>query len=570
MKPLIPDDPGYRVEPVAGPDGGVSDLRFHLKDKTWSLWGRDGAAREEELARSFAGPGLPVLVGSGLGAALDRLLAMQDGPVAVVDQEEGVLAATGLRVRHADNPRVFFAPGRDLEAVLAALTRWQGENGGGVLVPLPVPLYYRLDPGFYRALALRLAEARTLDFWGRARYPKFASDPARVLILSRPYFLYREIGEALARLGVQTRTLDIGTGPTGREGFVEELLALVLDFKPDFALTVNHLGLDREGRLSTLLARLQLPLASWFVDAPGLILHRHRDLANPWTAVFTWDRDTVEGVRGLGFEQAFFLPLATDPARFRPGAALPAGLSPRDLAAPVAFVGSSMRGQVAERLAAGGFTGILAQSLGRVGGAYAAPASARDVPDLLARDFPAEHVAYRSLPDDEARLHYEALVTWEATRRYRTDCVSRILPFGALVAGDAGWKQELPPGAWRWHPGLDYYEALPAFYGLGAIQLNATSRQMRGAVNQRVFDVPAAGGFVLTDRREAMAELFEPGREAVCYDRPEEIPGLVERYLADEAGRRKISAAARERILAEHTYEKRLTELIGTMRRVYG
>ncbi len=573
LKPLIPfDDPGYRVEPVAE-NGVLTDLRFALKDKTWSLWGREGLRREEDLARTFtqapAPGGLPVLVGSGLGVCLGLLLETQDGPVAVLDKEGAVLAVTGLKEKYAGNPRVFFVSEAEPEAALAALTRWQAEQGGGVLRPLAIPLYFRLDPAYYRSLALRLAEAQNLDFWGRARYPKFKTHPARVLLLSRPYFLYREIEAALARLGAEIRVLDIGQGPTGREGFVEELLALVVEFKPDFVLTVNHLGLDREGRLSTLLARLELPLASWFVDAPRLILHQYQDLAGPWTAIFTWDRDTVQPVREMGFDQVFHLPLATDHTRFKPGVPLPANLSARELTAPVAFVGNSMQAQVAERLKAGGFTGILAGSLGAVGRAFAGSGLA-GVPGFLARDFPEEHAAFLALPGNEQRLHYEALITWEATRVYRADCVARILPFGALVAGDQGWKNVLPPGGWRLHKGLDYYAELPAFYGMGAIQLNTTSRQMRGAVNQRVFDVPAAGGFLITDRREAMAELFEPGREVVCYDNPAEIPGLVERYLADAPGRAKISQAARKRILAEHTYEQRLTALIGVMRGLYG
>ena len=89
---------------------------------------------------------------------------------------------------------------------------------------------------------------------------------------------------------------------------------------------------------------------------------------------------------------------------------------------------------------------------------------------------------------------------------------------------------------------------------------------MKGAVNQRVFDVPACGGFVLTDGQVQLAGLFEPGREVMQYADPEEIPGLVERLLADAPLRAKVTAAARRRILAEHTYEHRLRELCRVMR----
>jgi Uncharacterized protein conserved in bacteria len=52
----------------------------------------------------------------------------------------------------------------------------------------------------------------------------------------------------------------------------------------------------------------------------------------------------------------------------------------------------------------------------------------------------------------------------------------------------------------------------------------------------------------------------------VVYDGPEEIAPLVARLLADDQERERVSRAARRRILAEHTYEHRLTELARIMR----
>jgi len=183
--------------------------------------------------------------------------------------------------------------------------------------------------------------------------------------------------------------------------------------------------------------------------------------------------------------------------------------------------------------------------------------------------------ALHSRADTALRLACESLLTWEATRQYRHACVTALEPFAPAIAGDAeGWRS-----AWRaafgagttarFLPRLDYYEDLPRFYPMSRVSLNCTSRQMKGAVNQRVFDVPACGGFVLTDRREQLDRLFEPGREVLVYDAPQDIPELVARCLKDEPLRRSISAAARARILAEHTYEHRLEELVRVMRAAY-
>ena len=98
------------------------------------------------------------------------------------------------------------------------------------------------------------------------------------------------------------------------------------------------------------------------------------------------------------------------------------------------------------------------------------------------------------------------------------------------------------------------------------MNINYTSFQMRTAVNQRVFDVPACGGFLLSDRQEDMERFFEVGREAVCFCCEEEAASLAAHYLANEGERKRIAEAGRRRVLAEHTYEKRMAALVAEMR----
>lgn len=60
-----------------------------------------------------------------------------------------------------------------------------------------------------------------------------------------------------------------------------------------------------------------------------------------------------------------------------------------------------------------------------------------------------------------------------------------------------------------------------------AINVNQTSLQMRDAVNQRVFDCPAAGGFVITDNQPDLHEYFDVTREMVTYDSLGELSDKV-------------------------------------------
>jgi len=547
--------------PDTAPDNALTDLRLLVGGKAWHLWGRDGLAREQALAASVPGRTLPVLLGPNLGLCLD-ILAATGRPLAVVDREAAVWAVTGSRERHRGSPNVLWLDQDDPEALLAELTRWQAAQGGLPFAPLVVPTARRIDPDFYARLERELLASARANFWDQAAYPKFQGASPRVLLLDRPYFLQTEIKDALTRLGIIWSALPVGTEATGSTRFIEDLLRRVLEFKPDLLLTVNHFGLDSQGRLAELLERLGLPLASWFVDNPHLILSRYAGLARSGTVIFTWDADTVPSLQAQGYANVHYLPLATDATRFRPG--LPPG--PESWRAQVSFVGDSMQRAVAESLAACGGPSALLAAYGALAAQFGA-ASQRSVQDFLEAAHPDQAAALRAL-GQEQRLACESLLTWEATRQYRASCVAAMAGFDSVVAGDpAGWAEVLGAGSpLRLLPRLDYYRDLPAFYPLSAVNLNCTSRQMKGAVNQRVFDVPACGAFVLTDQRAQLFELFEPGREVVVYDRPEDIAGLAERYLHDTPARERVVQAARRRILAEHTYEHRLAQLLGVMR----
>ncbi|MDY0305561.1 MAG: glycosyltransferase [Desulfovibrionaceae bacterium] len=416
----------------------------------------------------------------------------------------------------------------------------------------------------------RIRSVPRVDIPGPGRYmphmvqpPEITPKP-RVLLLTSLYFLMGEVVAALTRLGVPHQLLDLGGKEMDRDLFVDRVREAVAGFRPDFLLTVNHLGVDREGVLLDLLEPDGLPLASWFVDNPFLILPLYPRRHLERTALFTWDADNVEALRGFGFPHVSWLPLGADPERFRPGA------PGRDAwNAPVSFVGNSMLAKVAGRLAASDPPPELAaraEEVARAFGASDEPSAARFLRDR----FPDLWPLFLGLRSPVRMLAFETYLTWLSTRDYRLSCVRGLLPFEPLIAGDPGWFELLPPGGWRHHPELSYYDDLPGFYPRAAINFNCTSLQMKGAVNQRVFDVPASGAFLLTDRRRQMERLFEPNREMAMYDRPEDVSDQIRRWLDDPAGRARLAEAGRRRVLAEHTYDHRLAALLRTMRRTFG
>ncbi len=547
-------------------DGRLADVRLEVAGKLRSLAGRQGVAAEERLAaEAIAAGGLPVFLGGGLGVAVARCRAA-GLPVAVVDREAAILAATGLDRALAGDAGACLVDDPDAAGALARLRDFARNHG---LAPRPFlhPVYQRLDPAYYGLLARALASPEPPSVAAGCSRPRFRRNPPRVLCLTSKLFLLGEVTRACERLGAPCRYLETGE-ELDLDAFVALVRGAVADFRPDFVLTVNHLGVDREGVLLSLLDAMRLPLASWFVDSPELTLPLYRPAATPETVLFTWDADSLAPLAAMGFAHIHYLPLAVDETRFCPrGAPAPA----HPWRARVSFVGNSMLRKTALRLAAARPSPPLTAAFGDLADGFGA-SPRRLVREHMADVRPDLLAAYEALGTAERRLAYETAVIWESTRRYRAGCVSRIMPWHPVLVGDAGWRDTFPGEgeSWRHVPELAYYDQLPDFYPLSDINFNATSLQMKGAVNQRVFDVPACRAFLLTDARRQMERLFEPGREVAVYGSTEEIGELTARYLADAGARRAVARAGYRRVLAEHTYPRRMTELFDVMRQTFG
>ena len=559
----------FAFEAIYAQDGTLLDIQTH-GPKSFLALGRGGPEREKSALRTLPKPSgqcLPVFLGAGLGPALTEFATIHTGPFAVVEKEHDLQTLTqslkSLPPKLRD--KLLFLDDPDPRNVLLALTRWQNSHQGLRFQPIVLPFYQRLDAAYYGFLRKELEASAHFDFWSRATAPRFQSSNPRVLLLTSKYFLMGEILRACQKMGLEHELISIGDDSVGREEFVQRVLHAVVTFKPDFCLTLNHMGVDREGVLMDLLTRLKLPLASWFVDNPHLIIHLYTRCISPWTCLFTWDADNVASLKAFGFPHVFYLPLGTDTDRFHPHA----GQAPQAWKSRLSFVGNSMLYKVGGRLKSAHFPKAMTLAFQDVARAFI-HSEQRSVRDFLARDFPAIHALYEELGDNEDKLAYETAVTWQATRVYRNALVARLLPFHPTIAGDSGWRIEFrnAPVKPRLLPELNYYSELPRFYTCQDISFNCTSQQMKGAVNQRIFDCPAAGGFVLTDWREQIDALFTK-QEMVCYREADEIPELVRYYLDHPRERQRFARQARKRVLACHTWVHRLQCLLTQMREVY-
>ncbi len=514
---------------------------------------------------------LPVFLGYGMGYAVSAFQKnYPDTPIAVVDKELELWEKLGHTLDH----NTLFLQNDNVTVCLGGLSKWQSANENKPFYPIIHPFYQRIDKEFYGNLREKLLASKNFDFWGKSKYAKFQGDTTRLLLISSKYFLLGEVERACKNLGVEFRHLQLDSDDIGTQDFIEQLLKEIINFKPDAMLTMNHSGIDLEGVLANLLEKLELPLISWFLDNPHLVLASYAKQLSPWVHIFTWDMDNIESLKAKGFPHVHYLPLGTDPDRFNPS-----NINrkiPAEWKSDVSFVGNSMVHKIFKCFGRCGLEQKHLPTIIELGQLFS-QTDERDVNTFIFNQKKPEYQDflkdYKALKNPKQALSVESAITWEATRYYRFSCVAKTLTFNPLIVGDDGWMElfgQPQKSSWRWHDAINYYEELPYFYGHSLINFNCTSMQMKGATNQRILDVPAAGAFVLTEWREQLPHLFEVGKEIICYNELDEIPDLIRFYLKHDNEREKIVQAGRKRVLSCHTWEHRVQEIIKVMREKYG
>lgn len=85
------------------------------------------------------------------------------------------------------------------------------------------------------------------------------------------------------------------------------------------------------------------------------------------------------------------------------------------------------------------------------------------------------------------------------------------------------------------------------------------------AMNLRLFEVPAARGFLLTDWVAEIDEQFEEDRHVVCWRSVEELRDKACYYLERESECNRIALAGYQHVLSKHTYLQRAHALIALL-----
>lgn len=153
---------------------------------------------------------------------------------------------------------------------------------------------------------------------------------------------------------------------------------------------------------------------------------------------------------------------------------------------------------------------------------------------------------------------------WEANNRYRIRLLESLMEFNLRIYGNEDWPILLngSPLLDCFHGPMDPVYELPNAFASAKINLNIHSVQCRGSLNQRDFNAPVAGGFLLSDWAPAAAKYFRPGVGAAYWSDANDLKKQVAYYLEQPEKRRQIIEQGAECVRQNHTYQHRVKNLL--------
>ncbi|MBE2237215.1 MAG: glycosyltransferase [Caldilineaceae bacterium] len=135
------------------------------------------------------------------------------------------------------------------------------------------------------------------------------------------------------------------------------------------------------------------------------------------------------------------------------------------------------------------------------------------------------------------------------------------LPDHQFVLGGNGWEEKVKPEnvAYAGYVSPRDHNAFNSTVR-AVLNINRDSMARYGfSPPTRVFEAAGAAACLITDAWEGIEEFLQPGREILVATNGEEVVAHL-RGLSHERAR-QIGAAARQRVLAQHTYQQRVMQL---------
>jgi len=549
---------------------------------TW-IHGKDGVAAENrgliDLAlKSYKDPEMDLfcILGFGLGYVASEMLEWFPQKVdpfrhargMVIFESDPALFLAALTLNDwrgiIERKYVFFCVGDDLKTQWETLCREHllcSCNKAAFLFGYPVRDAVKKND--YLALAGRVQktwdEARPLPHQHRSRLLARTHDSKihKVWTWYNPIeraipHIASGLMDAMERRGMTCKTLQV---ESGRYYPPWHKFHDIAGFDPNLIVQLN--------RPTSLLFpenwahEIPIPRVVWYVDSPRNFWQKHPAFYfTKHDRVFVWDETYIPFLHECGAEEVHVLPYAAD--------VQPPGEVCERFSCPISFVGQVMdQGDTRMQLTKeerNYLDGIVEEKLSRLEDEFT---------EILKRNPPPSSVNYEAL-SEKILVDYYLYV--EANSRHRIRVLESLVPYGLRLYGPEAWLTVLPEqSALRdcFCGPVDHRTEFPSLMRSSLINLNIHSLHAVASLNMRDYDVPLQDSFLLTDWVLGADRWFEPERELVFYRSLEDLHARIDEFLSHPEQREPIIQAGKQRVLVDHTYDRRLDDLLDILSRSF-
>lgn len=359
---------------------------------------------------------------------------------------------------------------------------------------------------------------------------------------------------------VHTEEMEMHDKQTTPKQCAEAVTGWILKKPLAFVFSINFFP-----AISYTCERLKVPYVCWTVDSPVPELFSNA-LKNTYNRVFLFDKAQYDFFSPVNPSCIHYLPLAADVKRFED---VVLSMTDGDYAAygaEVSFVGSLYTEKCRyDSLALSDRTkgyvdGLMEAQLKIFGSNLISESLTESVIREIADADPDFYHGADLRDGVERYLTAHQYIGMKLAALERERILKRLSERFPVVLYTRSNASALPRADCR--GGVSTLTEMPKVFQASRINLNMTMRPIETGLSQRVWDVLACGGFLLTNYQAEIPDYFEIGKDLETYTSMEELEEKVQYYLTHEEERMEIAINGYEKTAASHTYEMRLAQMI--------
>lgn len=383
----------------------------------------------------------------------------------------------------------------------------------------------------------------------------------KLLLYEWNAYMQSDLKEVLTRMKIQYETFSCEIGKELSivdDYFIRNFRKIIREGNFDVVMSMNYwtsvaMACDKE----------KIPYIAWSYDCP-LSLKILDSLDYPTNHLFLFDKAEYRFFKEKGVKNVYHLPLAVNVERLD-RIQLTAD-EKKDFTADVSFVGSMYGSDylglkcVLDEYEKGYFESLI-ETQYRIYGDYfiddLIPDELLDgLKDRLKKA--SGFVGVAQAPQDEFRRWVTMMLARELTRRERVLIISTLSKRHAFKLYSPQEEKMLRQAEFRGT--VNSHFGMPKVFKASKINLNITYKQITVGMPLRVLDIMGAGGFLLSNYQEELAENFRPGVDCVIYESIEDAIKKAEYYLEHEEERQEIARNGHEAV-KRFSYENQLDKM---------